>query len=728
MQERKLREEIRRRRLHGRRPVQNGHCAGGVCCDQACDGACVSCAQAGSPGVCRPVAPPAPRTRRKLCHNSRDTNPTSCGDSGTCDGNGGCASYAADTTCRPAMCTGAETLTRAATCNGTGICQNGTALHCDPFGCSDGNCKSTCASSADCATGQSCDTAAMSCGLKGIGQSCASAGECGSGVCADGLCCNQACDGACRSCALASSPGICKNVAPGGADPHRLCAATTPATCGTDGLCDGNGGCRLHVAGTVCAAGVCATSTRTLASTCDGRGTCVAGYTTACAPYRCNGSACFVSCSSDAECLPPLVCLGGACGLKPSGVAARPRTNAKAGAAPTASAARRLRAGPARPATSPAAGPLLAAAGADPDPRGTCADNGAASCGTDGRCDGVGGCHRYAIGTACTAATCVGSTRPTPARATAPAPASPERSSPALPTCAARPASASTSCATSADCIAPAQCLAGSCGQKPQGAPCATASECGSGFCTDGVCCGHRRAVRARLATSQASRACARRRRRRRRFRGMCPTDPPASCGLNGKCNGGGGCQRYVPGSVCLPRRVRVGERADARGDVRIHRHLPSGWRAPTVPTRARPEPALPAVRRSDCVAPYVCRDRFHRKGLGTTCASGGECDSGHCTDGVCCGSASCPMCKACNIPGFAGTCANLPAGTPDPGGACPAEAPTTCGRDGKCDGSGACRLYVASTVCAPATCRPRRSQKTRRPATAPACAQPAAA
>jgi hypothetical protein len=61
-------------------------------------------------------------------------------------------------------------------------------------------------------------------------------------------------------------------------------------------------------------------------------------------------------------------------------------------------------------------------------------------------------------------------------------------------------------------------------------------------------------------------------------------------------------------------------------------------------------------------------------------------------------------MCKACNVPGFAGTCAPVTAGT-DSGGACPVDLPTSCGHDGTCDGAGACRYYNASVVCAPATC-----------------------
>jgi hypothetical protein len=49
----------------------------------------------------------------------------------------------------------------------------------------------------------------------------------------------------------------------------------------------------------------------------------------------------------------------------------------------------------------------LIAAGA-PDPRFMCADQGAASCGTNGTCDGAGACARYAATTTCAASRCDG--------------------------------------------------------------------------------------------------------------------------------------------------------------------------------------------------------------------------------------------------------------------------------------------------------------------------------
>ena len=43
------------------------------------------------------------------------------------------------------------------------------------------------------------------------------------------------------------------------------------------------------------------------------------------------------------------------------------------------------------------------------DPRNECADQGVASCGTDGNCDGTGACEKYVAGVACQSAGCSGS-------------------------------------------------------------------------------------------------------------------------------------------------------------------------------------------------------------------------------------------------------------------------------------------------------------------------------
>jgi hypothetical protein len=88
----------------------------------------------------------------------------------------------------------------------------------------------------------------------------------------------------------------------------------------------------------------------------------------------------------------------------------------------------------------------------------------------------------------------------------------------------------------------------------------------------------------------------------------------------------------------------------------------------------------------------------------GALCGVNAQCQSGVCADGVCCTSACAGPCQACNLPGFAGICAPVPSGE-DPASECDPEASSPCGRDGVCDGAGACRVASAGTPCGGQTC-----------------------
>ena len=94
---------------------------------------------------------------------------------------------------------------------------------------------------------------------------------------------------------------------------------------------------------------------------------------------------------------------------------------------------------------------------------------------------------------------------------------------------------------------------------------------------------------------------------------------------------------------------------------------------------------------------------------LGAPCTSADACDSGFCVDGVCCESACDPsdpasLCKACDVAGSEGHCVAAAAGS-DPRDQCDADPVASCGRDGQCDGSGACERWPAGTACGTSTC-----------------------
>ena len=84
----------------------------------------------------------------------------------------------------------------------------------------------------------------------------------------------------------------------------------------------------------------------------------------------------------------------------------------------------------------------------------------------------------------------------------------------------------------------------------------------------------------------------------------------------------------------------------------------------------------------ADCVAPLpYCQASActAARPAGIACGSDGDCQSGHCTDGLCCDLACTGQCQACDVSGHHGTCWPIPAD----------EAPH--GQRGACAGSGVC-------------------------------------
>lgn len=99
----------------------------------------------------------------------------------------------------------------------------------------------------------------------------------------------------------------------------------------------------------------------------------------------------------------------------------------------------------------------------------------------------------------------------------------------------------------------------------------------------------------------------------------------------------------------------------------------------------------------------------------GSPCSRNGQCMSGFCApEGVCCNRACTGSCEACNLPGSAGTCSNVPAGGMPAGShaSCGPDAQSTCMRDGTCDGNGGCHLW-SDVVCMPGSCDPGTNKAT---------------
>src|SRR6185295_7539594 len=257
---------------------------------------------------------------------------------------GACRLYATGSSCGSQTCSG-STVTLGARCDGAGTCAPGATQSCTPYACGAGS-------------------------------------DCASGICAQGACCQTACTGLCMSCALTGTAGTCSTV-PAGSDPLGQCADQGALGCGTDGMCDGVGGCRLYASGTTCVAGSCSQASYTPPQTCNGTGTCQGTTAVPCDPYQCgtNGT-CRGSCSADADCVAPNVCIMGQCAKKTPGTVCTTGVECASGQCQQGVCCTSSCTGT---CTSCALAGNLGTCTPVPagtDPLGQCADQGAPSCGT----------------------------------------------------------------------------------------------------------------------------------------------------------------------------------------------------------------------------------------------------------------------------------------------------------------------------------------------------------
>jgi hypothetical protein len=124
----------------------SGFCGDGVCCEVACGGPCVSCNLPGRAGTCTPV-PAGERDVHGVC---KTEPPSSCGQTGFCNGLGGCARFMAGTVCRPQSCQGREQVLAPSQCDGDGACVPGGTVSCAPSACDGTACLASCTGNDQC--------------------------------------------------------------------------------------------------------------------------------------------------------------------------------------------------------------------------------------------------------------------------------------------------------------------------------------------------------------------------------------------------------------------------------------------------------------------------------------------------------------------------------------------------------------------------------------------------
>lgn len=305
----------------------SGHCASGVCCKDACGGACMACKNSLTvslaDGTCGPVG-----AGLKDPNGGCAAETTACGKTGFCDGKGQCELHGTTTPCGAASCSGGS-YTPAATCDGKGACSAVTAQDCKGFTCSAaGGCAITCSADTECPGGYCAPMATgattRSCApKKSDGGTCTADNQCTNGHCVGGICCQSACTTKCYACsktATGQDDGLCKPVLAGGAS-QGMCTASG-GECGQDGTCDGNGGCRLAKQGTSCgtkAASCVAGNMSAAAPVCNGAGACASPGSQACGNFACNtttGTCKQSPCTGDGDCVSGTYCNGTACVAK----------------------------------------------------------------------------------------------------------------------------------------------------------------------------------------------------------------------------------------------------------------------------------------------------------------------------------------------------------------------------------------------------------------------------
>jgi MYXO-CTERM domain-containing protein len=251
---------------------------------------------------------------------------------------------------------------------------------------------------------------------------------------------------------------------------------------------------------------------------------------------------------------------------------------------------------------------------------------------------------------------------------------------------------------------------------KALGVTCGAGTECDSGFCVDGVCCGTacngtcvacEASLKQSLADSGTCGAA---------LEGLdphdsCAADTPGGCGQTGACDGKGACAK-VPqgvacgadagaGNVCVIQSAK-GPICSGNGTC-YNETSPSG--VPCAPYQCKNGScAFPCSGDGDCQATNRCENGVckPKRQNGQACTTLGQCASGNCTDGVCCDSNCGGQCQACNLPGKLGTCSFV-VGTP-------VSPRPDCSGTGACKGTCAgngdkCSYPNTATECGPASC-----------------------
>ncbi len=353
--------------------------------------------------------------------------------------------------------------------------------------------------------------------------------------------------------------------------------------------------------------------------------------------------------------------------------------------------------------------------GTDPDAE--CTDQGAASCGTDGVCGGVGICQKYVAATVCLAQSCSNATLMQTNASTCNG----------TGTCVGGSAvacntgyvcngvSCATSCAGSdALCVSGYYCAGTVCTQKKPSGSCTATDQCATGNCVDGVCCdapctGLCQACTALKKGSGADGAC-----------GSiadgtdpdneCANPPATGCTPGGFCNGAGACQANVKdGFACGTTSCSIGSQSGkaCQGGTctTVNQVACDPYICGATACLTTCGADTDCTNGNYCNAGHQCKPK---QSGGATCTGASQCGNGLCVDGVCCDRACDGLCEACTAikkgTGADGTCGPVATGT-DPDNECTDDGAMTCMHNGMCDTGNQCQLYAHGVSCGATVC-----------------------
>jgi hypothetical protein len=385
----------------------SGNCVDAVCCSTSSCQACQSCNLNGL-GTCSNVGV-------NLADSPNCAANPPCGNTGFCDGNGNCQQAASTVSCGLAQsCTG-TTYQPPSHCSGTGTCSQQSTNSCGNYNCSGSSCLISCTADTDCSstnlycTGSSGSPGSCT-GKSSNGTACTAAHECQSNNCVDGYCCFSSSCGTCEACDVLGFRGTCHDQPDGDMERHNRCGPN--GNCGNTGFCTG-GACTQVAANTQCSGFFCQGPTDHVfqpGGSCNGIGTCVIPGAVDCGTYKCTTGNCFVQCNNDNQCVSTAYCTGnmttpGSCVPKGSlGDTCTQDRECAAGSYCTEGVCCNVGAC-SQPCYSCRVPGLKGTCNPVPpggfDPMNTCTDMTAASCGTNGRCDGSGSCQYYDTNTVC---------------------------------------------------------------------------------------------------------------------------------------------------------------------------------------------------------------------------------------------------------------------------------------------------------------------------------------